>query len=48
VGILAGTLDDSSWFQPQMDFFISDAQPWDQMDPSIAKFEQYPPPPTKK
>ena len=48
VGILAGTLDDPSWFRPQMDFFTSDAQPWDQMDPSIAKFEQYPPPPTKK
>jgi hypothetical protein len=48
VGILAGTLDDPSWFQPQMDFFVSDAQPRDQMDPAIPKFEQYPPPPTKK
>src|SRR5215831_11237521 len=27
VGILAGTLDDPSWFQPQMDIFVSDAQP---------------------
>jgi hypothetical protein len=48
VGILAGTLDDPSWFQPQMDIFISDAQPWDQMDPKIPKFEQYPPIPTKE
>ena len=43
VGILAGTLDDPSWFQPQMDIFVSDAQPWDHMDPAIPKFEQYPP-----
>jgi hypothetical protein len=43
VGVLAGTLDDPSWFQPQMDVFISDAQPWDQMDPAIPKFQQYPP-----
>ena len=48
IGILAGTLDDPSWFQPQMDIFVSDAQPWDQMDPKIPKFEQYPPIPTKE
>jgi len=48
VGVLAGTLDDPSWFQPQMDIFVSDAQPWDQMDPAIPKFEQYPPIPTKE
>ena len=42
-GITAGTLDDPTWFQPQMDIFISDAQPWDQMDPAMPKFEQYPP-----
>ena len=44
VGILASTLDDPSWFRPQMDIFVSDAQPWDQMDPAIPKFAQYPPP----
>jgi hypothetical protein len=43
VGVLAGSLDDPSWFRPQMDIFVSDAQPWDQMDPAIPKFEQYPP-----
>ena len=48
VGVLAGTLDDPSWFQPQMDIFVSDAQPWDQMDPGIPKFEQYPPSATKE
>jgi len=48
VGVTAGSLDDPSWFQPQMDFFVCDAQPWDQMDSTIPKFEQYPPPATKK
>ena len=48
VGILAGTLNDPSWFHPQMDIFVSDAQPWDQMDPAIPKFDQYPPSSTKE
>jgi hypothetical protein len=48
VGVLAGSLDDPSWFQPQMDIFVSDAQPWDEMDPKIPKFEQYPPIPAKE
>jgi hypothetical protein len=48
VGVLASSLDDPSLFKPQMDIFVSDAQPWDQMDPSIPKFEQYPPSATTK
>jgi len=40
--VLASSLDDPSLFKPQMDIFVSDAQPWDQMDPSIPKFKQYP------
>jgi hypothetical protein len=43
VGVLAGSLDDPSWFGPRMDIFVSDAQPCDQMDLAIPKFEQYPP-----
>jgi len=43
VGLVAGSLDDPSWFRPQMDIFTSDAQPWDQMDPAIPKYENYPP-----
>ena len=43
VGITAGSLDDPSWFRPQMDFFVCDVQPWDQMDPTIPKYENYPP-----
>ncbi len=27
-------------------FFVSDAQPWDEMDPGIPKYELYPPLPT--
>jgi hypothetical protein len=45
IGLTAGSLDDSSWFRPQMDFFVSDAQPWDQMDPAIPKYKHYPPAP---
>ena len=45
IGVTAGSVDDPSWFRPQMDFFVSDAQPWDQMDSAITKFKHYPPPP---
>ena len=41
IGINAGSLDDPSCFRPQMDIWTSDAQPWDQMDPKLPKFEQY-------
>jgi hypothetical protein len=47
MGVTAGSLDDPSWFRPEVDFFVADAQPWDQMDPAIAKFEHYPPSPKK-
>lgn len=43
IGVTAGSLDDSSWFQPQMDFFVCDTQAWDQLDSNIPKFDQYPP-----
>jgi len=43
VGVTAGSLDDPSWFKAEMDFFVSDAQPWDLMDPAIPKFDFYPP-----
>ena len=44
VGITAGSLDDPSWFRPQMDFFVCDAQRWDLTDVSIPKYDEYPPP----
>ena len=30
IGITSGSLDDPSWFRPQMDLFVCDALPWDQ------------------
>jgi len=38
----AATLDDPSIYQPHMDFWVSDAQPWDYMNPDLPKFEQNP------
>jgi hypothetical protein len=43
IGILSGSLDDPSLFQPTMDIFTEDAQPWDTMDPGTKKYPQYPP-----
>jgi hypothetical protein len=42
IGILAGSLDDPSLFQPTMDIFTEDAQPWDSMSSSTKKYKQYP------
>lgn len=38
----AATLDDPSIYQPHMDFWVSDAQPWDYMNPDLPKFENNP------
>jgi hypothetical protein len=43
VGINVTSLDDPSWFRPQMDIFTSEAQPWDEMNPALPKFKEYPP-----
>jgi hypothetical protein len=48
IGVTAGSLDDPSWFRAQMDLFVTDAQPWDQMDPALPKYEFYPPRPKKE
>jgi hypothetical protein len=42
VAIRTASLDDPSWFNPQVDVWTSDAQPWDQMNPALPKFEKYP------
>ena len=42
VAIRTASLDDPSWFNPQMDVWISDAHSWDQMNPALPKFEKYP------
>jgi hypothetical protein len=41
--ILASSLDDPSLFKPQVNMWISDAQPWDHLDPKLPRFEKYPP-----
>ena len=43
VGILAGSLDDPSWFFESADLFVSDMEPWDQLRSHSAKFDRYPP-----
>lgn len=42
VAIRTASLDDPSWFKLQMEVWISDAHPWDQMNPALVKFEKYP------
>ena len=36
----AATLDDPSIYHPNMDFWVSDAQPWDTMNPDLTKFDK--------
>jgi hypothetical protein len=42
VGIVAGSLDDPSLFNPTIDMQVADAQPWDLLDPATTKFDRYP------
>ncbi len=41
--VKAGTLDDMSWLQPQMNIWCDTAQPWVDIDDSLPKFEKNPP-----
>jgi hypothetical protein len=43
MGIMAGSLDAPSWFQPQADFYTASAQPWDYLNPDLPKFAKLPP-----
>jgi hypothetical protein len=47
IGVLAGSLDDPSWFRPQVHMHMADAQPWDAVNPAIPRFDGYPPPPSE-
>ena len=40
--IKAGTLDDPSWFKPQMQIGCGSAQPWGSFDASFPRFEKNP------
>ncbi len=41
--IQAGTLDDASWFEPQMHIWTSTAQAWVPIDEAVPTFEKNPP-----
>ncbi len=41
--IMAGSLDDPSWYKPSMDIYTASAQPWDHMKPDLPKFPKMPP-----
>jgi hypothetical protein len=43
IGVTASSLDDPSFFRPQLEMWTSDAQPWDALDASIPHFKKYPP-----
>ena len=42
IGIMAGSLDDPSWFRPQADIYTASAQPWDYMNPNLPEFPGLP------
>jgi hypothetical protein len=42
VGVVAGSLDDPSWFRPTMDIFVADAQPWESYGAGVPQYEAYP------
>jgi hypothetical protein len=42
ISIMAGSLDDPSWFTPQADIYTASAQPWDYMNPDLPKFPGLP------
>jgi hypothetical protein len=41
--IMAGTLDDASWFRPTVSLFCDSAQPWITMPEDVQKFDRMPP-----
>ena len=43
LAIKAGSLDDPSWFKPKVDIWTASAQPWDYMNPDLAKVAKHPP-----
>lgn len=44
MGIMAGSLDDPSWFQPEADLYTSSGQPWDYLNPDLPHFAKLPSP----
>lgn len=42
IAIIAGTLDDSSWFKPSMDVWVASAQAWDVFSTETTQFDYDP------
>ena len=40
--IAAASLDDPAQYAPQLDIYVSSAQPWDHMNPALPKFPKMP------
>jgi len=40
--VLAGSLDDPSWYRPGMNIYTASSQPWDYMNPDLPKFQKTP------
>lgn len=45
IAIRAGTLDDTSLYQPHVDLYVGSAARWDHIAPGAVTFEKMPPPP---
>ena len=43
VGLRVGTLDDPGEFRAEADIFVKSAQKWDHLNPSLPKYDTYPP-----
>jgi len=43
ISIQAGSLDDPSWFKPQAEIYVANAQPWSYLHSDLPKFSQMPP-----
>ncbi len=43
IGLMAGGLDDPGSFQPQMNIFVCDAQPWDVLEAELPRHQEYVP-----
>jgi hypothetical protein len=43
IAVTAGTLDDPSFFRPQMNLWTEDAAPWDVMEKDLPAFPRYAP-----
>lgn len=43
--VMAGSLDDPSWYRPGMNLYTDSAQPWVPLDAALPKFAKLPPMP---